>query len=79
MSAHRTRGLLRAAALLAVGTTPLLAGAASAAGQPLESLDGPLGDAASVDADVSRSATDLLGAPVAGADPLGADLLSGKA
>ena len=43
MSGYRTRGLLRAAALLAVGTSPLLASAASAAEGPTEIVDGTVG------------------------------------
>ncbi|NUT96837.1 MAG: hypothetical protein HOY78_32920 [Saccharothrix sp.] len=60
MSAHRTRGILRAAALLAVGASPLMAGAASAAEQPLELAEGKLGEAPKVDHDVTRPVTDLL-------------------
>ncbi|CAL9532905.1 hypothetical protein SUDANB95_04037 [Actinosynnema sp. ALI-1.44] len=61
MSAHRTRGILRAAALLAVGASPLMAGAGSAAAQPLDLPEGKLGEAPKVDLDVTRQVTDLLG------------------
>ncbi len=60
MSAHRTRGILRAAALLAVGASPLLAGTASAAEAPLDHVDGKLGAAPTADADRTKAATDLL-------------------
>ncbi|MFI9812041.1 hypothetical protein [Saccharothrix variisporea] len=59
MSAHRTRGILRAAALLAVGASPLMAGAASAAEVP-DLAEGKLGEAPKVDNDVTRPVTDLL-------------------
>ncbi|MEU7524520.1 hypothetical protein AB0A74_02150 [Saccharothrix sp. NPDC042600] len=60
MSAHRTRGILRAAALLAVGASPLMAGAGSAAAQPLDLAEGKLGEAPKVDLDVTKQVTDLL-------------------
>ncbi|WP_158842016.1 hypothetical protein [Saccharothrix deserti] len=59
MSGNRTRGLLRAAALLAVGTTPLLASAASAAEAPTDIVDGKIGNAPEV-VDAAKPATDLL-------------------
>ncbi|NUT48907.1 MAG: hypothetical protein HOV94_16610 [Saccharothrix sp.] len=59
------RGLLRAAALLAVGTSPLLASAASASEAPTEILDGRLGSAPELGVDAARPVTDLLdGRPV---------------
>ncbi|MEJ2852021.1 MULTISPECIES: hypothetical protein [unclassified Saccharothrix] len=61
MSAHRTRGILRAAALLAVGASPLMAGAASAAEAP-DLAEGKLGEAPKVDFDVTKQVTDLLDA-----------------
>ncbi|MFI9008283.1 hypothetical protein ACIGNX_13745 [Actinosynnema sp. NPDC053489] len=63
MSGYRTRGLLRAAALLALGTSPLFASAASAAEGPTEIVDGNLGtigNAPEVDVDATKPA-DLLG------------------
>ncbi|XVS61404.1 hypothetical protein ACQPYE_24225 [Actinosynnema sp. CA-299493] len=63
MSGYRTRGLLRAAALLAVGTSPLLASAASAAEGPTEIVDGTIGkigNAPEVGLDATRPVTDLL-------------------
>ncbi|MBB5954238.1 hypothetical protein FHS29_000808 [Saccharothrix tamanrassetensis] len=61
MSAHRTRGILRAAALLAAGATPLLVGSASAAQQPLDVVEGSLSDAPKTSLELTKSATDLLG------------------
>ncbi|GAB2965676.1 hypothetical protein GCM10027184_12360 [Saccharothrix stipae] len=60
VSGYRTRGLLRAAALLAVGTSPLLASAASAAEAPTEIMDGKIRNAPEVGLDVTKPATDLL-------------------
>ena len=60
MSGYRTRGLLRAAALLAVGTSPLFASAASAAEGPTEIVDGNVGNTPEVGVDATRPATDLL-------------------
>ncbi|WP_433272978.1 hypothetical protein ACQPZF_17835 [Actinosynnema sp. CS-041913] len=60
MSAHRTRGLLRAAVLLAVGASPLLVGAASATEQPLDVVDGKLPDVPKVDSDAAKQVPDLL-------------------
>ncbi|QQQ73823.1 hypothetical protein IOD16_21480 [Saccharothrix sp. 6-C] len=63
MSGYRTRGLLRAAALLAVGTSPLLASAASAAEGPTEIVDGTIakiGNAPEVGLDATKPVTDLL-------------------
>ena len=63
MSGYRTRGLLRAAALLAVGTSPLFASAASAAEGPTEIVDGKIdsvGHAPEVGVDATKPATDLL-------------------
>ncbi|MEV0677656.1 hypothetical protein AB0I60_14150 [Actinosynnema sp. NPDC050436] len=60
MSAHRTRGLLRAAALLAAGAAPLLAGTASAAEAPLDTVEGKAGEAAQrVDAHLVKPVTEL--------------------
>lgn len=82
VSAHRTRGILRAAALLAAGAAPLLAGTASAAEAPLDTVGGKLGEATQrVDLDLTKPAADLvagkklqlpnpLGAPVASAPQL---------
>lgn len=61
MSGNRTRGLLRAAALLAVGTSPLLASAANAAEAPTDVLNGKLGHAPEVGEQVVKPVTDLLG------------------
>ncbi|ONI85088.1 hypothetical protein ALI22I_32180 [Saccharothrix sp. ALI-22-I] len=60
MSGNRTRGLLRAAALLAVGTSPLLASAASAAEAPTDIVDGKFGNAPEIGLDATKPATDLL-------------------
>ena len=63
MSGYRTRGLLRAAALLAVGTSPLLASAASATEGPTEIVDGTIGkigNAPEIGLDATRPVTDLL-------------------
>ncbi|MDQ2585315.1 hypothetical protein [Saccharothrix yanglingensis] len=60
MSGNRTRGLLRAAALLAAGASPLLASAANAAEAPLDVVDDTAGHAPSVGLDVAKPATDLL-------------------
>ncbi|MFE9750635.1 hypothetical protein ACFYOT_37500 [Saccharothrix saharensis] len=63
MSGYRTRGLLRAAALLVVGTSPLLASAASAAEGPTEIVDGTVGNvgnAPEVGTDATKPVTDLL-------------------
>ncbi|WP_367128956.1 hypothetical protein [Saccharothrix sp. HUAS TT1] len=60
MSGNRTRGLLRAAALLAVGSSPLLASAASAAEAPTDIVDGKFGNAPEVGADATKPVTDLL-------------------
>ncbi|MCC8243531.1 hypothetical protein [Saccharothrix luteola] len=63
MSGYRTRGLLRAAALLAVGASPLLASAASAAEGPTEIVDGTIGkigNAPEVGLDATSPVTDLL-------------------
>ncbi|MBB5804188.1 hypothetical protein F4560_003956 [Saccharothrix ecbatanensis] len=60
MSGIRTRRLLRAAALLAVGASPLLASAASAAEAPTDSLDSTIGHAPKVGGVVTKPATDLL-------------------
>ncbi|MBW4717594.1 hypothetical protein [Saccharothrix obliqua] len=57
MSAHRPRGLLRAAALLAVGASPLLVGAASAAEAPLDIAENQLGKTSNVDVDVTKTIT----------------------
>lgn len=59
MSGNRTRGLLRAAALLAVGASPLLASAASAAEAPTDIVDGTIGHAPEV-GQAAKLATDLL-------------------
>lgn len=76
MSGNRTRGLLRAAALLAVGTSPLFASAASAAEAPTDIVDGTIGHAPEVGVDTVRPAADLLGgqavqlpAPLPGSAP----------
>ncbi|MGW4111358.1 hypothetical protein ACWEFJ_10800 [Actinosynnema sp. NPDC004786] len=61
MSGNRTRGLLRAAALLAVGTSPLLASAASASEAPTDIMDGKLGTAPEVGADAAKPVADVLG------------------
>ncbi|XVV06798.1 hypothetical protein ACQPW3_16000 [Actinosynnema sp. CA-248983] len=60
MSAHRTRGILRAAALLAVGASPLMAGAGSATAQPLDLAEGKVGEAPTANLDVTQQVTDLL-------------------
>ncbi|MFD0201472.1 MULTISPECIES: hypothetical protein [Saccharothrix] len=60
MSGNRTRGLLRAAALLAVGTSPLFASAASAAEGPTEIVDGKIGNAPEVGTDATKPVTELL-------------------
>ncbi|MCE6998808.1 hypothetical protein LZG04_29010 [Saccharothrix sp. S26] len=63
MSGYRTRGLLRAAALLAIGASPLLASAASAAEGPTEIVDGNIGNvgnAPEVDVDATKPVTELL-------------------
>ncbi|MFD7655312.1 hypothetical protein ACFV4N_15185 [Actinosynnema sp. NPDC059797] len=65
MSGNRTRGLLRAAALLAIGTSPLLTSAANAAEAPTDVLDGTVGHSPEVGQQVVKPATDLLsGQPV---------------
>jgi hypothetical protein len=76
VSGNRTRGLLRAAAMLAVGTSPLFASAASAAEAPTDIVDGTIGHAPEVGVDAARPATDLLGgqavqlpAPLPGSAP----------
>lgn len=61
VSGNRTRGLLRAAALLAVGATPLLASAANAAEVPTDIADGKFGSAPEVGLDAAKPVTDLLG------------------
>ncbi|MGM1061504.1 hypothetical protein [Saccharothrix sp. Mg75] len=61
MSRHRTRGLLRAAALLAAGASPLLAPVANAAEAPLDVVDDAVGRAPAAGLDVAKPATDLLG------------------
>ncbi|MEU5696544.1 hypothetical protein [Actinosynnema sp. NPDC020468] len=59
MSPHRTRGLLRAAALLVVGASPLAAGAASAT--PLDhAVEPKLGSAPEVNLEAAKAATNLL-------------------
>ncbi|WP_309115550.1 hypothetical protein [Saccharothrix sp.] len=60
MSAHRTRGILRAAALLAVGASPLMAGAGSATAQPSDLAEGKLGEAPATNLDITQQVTDLL-------------------
>ncbi|CCH30352.1 hypothetical protein ABZ816_17270 [Actinosynnema sp. NPDC047251] len=61
MSAHRTRGLLRAAALLAAGAAPLMAGTASAAEAPLDVVEGKVGEAAHrLDVGLAKPATNLV-------------------
>jgi hypothetical protein len=70
VSANRTRGLLRAAALLAVGASPLLVTAASAAEAPRDVIDDTVGGAPQLVGSVSP-ATDLLsGKPVTLPAPL---------
>lgn len=76
VSRNRTRGLLRAAALLAVGTSPLLATAANAAETPTDIADGKIGHAPEVGVDATKPATDLLSgqavklpAPLPGSTP----------
>jgi hypothetical protein len=63
VSGYRTRGLLRAAALLAVGASPLFASAASAAEGPTEIVDGTVGNvgnAPEIGVDATKPAADLL-------------------
>ncbi|MFC6088794.1 hypothetical protein Q5530_01975 [Saccharothrix sp. BKS2] len=60
MSGNRTRGLLRAAALLAVGTSPLLTSAANAAEAPTDLLDGKVGHSPEVGQQVVTPAADLV-------------------
>ncbi|MEU4805885.1 hypothetical protein [Actinosynnema sp. NPDC023587] len=62
MSAHRNRGILRAAALLAAGAAPLLAGTGSAAAEaPLNTVEGKIGEAAQrIDAGVAKPVTELI-------------------
>ncbi|WP_447002953.1 hypothetical protein ACRAKI_24995 [Saccharothrix isguenensis] len=76
MSGNRTRGLLRAAALLAVGASPLLASTASAAEAPTDTLDSTIDQAPKVGSVVTTPVTDLLSgralklpAPVASGSP----------
>ncbi|QFZ21896.1 hypothetical protein [Saccharothrix syringae] len=59
MSGNRTRGLLRAAALLAAGASPLLASAANAAEAPTDLVDG-VGYSPEVGEQVVTPRTDLL-------------------
>ncbi|WP_147455209.1 hypothetical protein [Saccharothrix australiensis] len=76
MPAHRTRALVRAAALLAAGASPLLFGAASAAQHPLDVVDGTLraapevGGATAPDVRVARPAPDPLGRDLLGGEPV---------
>jgi hypothetical protein len=60
VSGIRTRRLLRAAALLAVGASPLLPSAASAAEVPTDTLDSTIGHAPKVGGVVTEPAADLL-------------------
>ncbi|GAA1290006.1 hypothetical protein [Saccharothrix xinjiangensis] len=65
MSGNRTRGLLRAAALLAVGTSPLLTSSANAAEAPTDVLNGTVGHSPEASPQVVEPATELLaGRPV---------------